>query len=158
MTDRAAIAGVFADMKSVKTRSVVQMIVEIPIEQAEAVVQMFGYPKPGAEVPVAVARLKAKPSAEIVSDDTPTLQKRQPRRWEDMPPSQAAALACQSLPFRQWLGATCAATADEQLKLMLGISSKSELDTDPVAAEMWKAQLSSYRAHQTDQRYGHEVR
>ncbi len=150
MTDRAAIAGTFADMKSVKTRFVVQMIVEIPIENAEAVVAMFGYPKPGAEVPVAVARLTDGPTrrAEVVSEQADP----HPRRWEDMPPSQAAALAIQNVGFRAWLGEAGEVEADALLKLRLGVDSKADLDGNEEAAYRWRWELAKYRQHQTDER------
>jgi hypothetical protein len=59
MSKPAAIAGTFADLKTVKTRGVLQMVIEVPIEQGAHVVEAFGFPQPGAEIPVAVARLVA---------------------------------------------------------------------------------------------------
>lgn len=58
MTDAAIIAGNYADFKLVKTRSTCQLIIEIPIEQAEAAIRVFGIPMPGHEIPVAIARLE----------------------------------------------------------------------------------------------------
>lgn len=67
------ITGTFADLKSVKTRSVVQLIIEAPIEQAEQIVAILGYPQPGKEVPVAVARLNER--AATAKPDAPLLDK-----------------------------------------------------------------------------------
>lgn len=54
----AAIAGSFADAKIVKTRSTLQLIIELPIEQADAALKALGgVPQPGREKPVAVALL-----------------------------------------------------------------------------------------------------
>ena len=54
---KAAIQGNYSDLKTVKTRSVAQMIIEVPIEQGEEIVRIFGFPRPGQEIPVAIARL-----------------------------------------------------------------------------------------------------
>ena len=49
--------GTYADFKIVKSRAVAQIIVEIPIESAQAAVEMFGVPNPSYEQWVAVAAL-----------------------------------------------------------------------------------------------------
>lgn len=56
MTD-AVFQGTYRDLKFVVTRGAAQIIVEIPIERAAAFVALFGTPNPGAEVPIALARL-----------------------------------------------------------------------------------------------------
>jgi hypothetical protein len=54
----AVFQGTYSDWKLVKTRSVVQIVIEVPLEQAQHVYQVLGgMPQPGAEMPVAVARL-----------------------------------------------------------------------------------------------------
>lgn len=54
----AVVAGTYSDLKLIRTRSTVQMIIEMPIERAEELVQKFGIPQPGQEIHVAVARLQ----------------------------------------------------------------------------------------------------
>ncbi len=49
--------GTYSDFKIVKTRNIAQIIVEIPLEQAEEFVTMFGMPTPNMDKWVAVARL-----------------------------------------------------------------------------------------------------
>jgi hypothetical protein len=49
--------GTYSDFRIVKTRNVAQIIVEIPLEQAEEFVTMFGMPTPNTDKWVAVARL-----------------------------------------------------------------------------------------------------
>lgn len=53
----AVIQGSFADYRRVKTRSVMQLIIEVPIEQGIQAVGVLGEPVPGTEIPVAIARL-----------------------------------------------------------------------------------------------------
>ena len=57
MTAPAAIQGSYCDLRFVKTRSVAQVIVEIPIEAADHFIAAFGVPLPGQEKPVAIALL-----------------------------------------------------------------------------------------------------
>ena len=52
------IQGTYADFKIVKTRSVAQFVVEIPLEQADEAIQMFGLPKASVEQWVAIAALR----------------------------------------------------------------------------------------------------
>lgn len=58
----AAIMGTFANYKLVPTRSVLQVIVEVPVEQQAAVFAALGYPIPGSEINVAIARLNTQAS------------------------------------------------------------------------------------------------
>lgn len=46
MTELAAISGTFADFKLIKTRSVAQLVIEIPIEQSKKAIDAFGFPLP----------------------------------------------------------------------------------------------------------------
>lgn len=60
MNDRpAALAGSFADYRLVKSRGVLQLIVEIPVESQAQAFEALGYPIPGTDIPVAVARLNS---------------------------------------------------------------------------------------------------
>jgi len=52
------IRGTYADFKIVKTRGVAQFVIEIPIDQAQDAIQMFGVPTPESEQWVAVAALQ----------------------------------------------------------------------------------------------------
>lgn len=51
------IQGTYADFKIVKTRNVAQLVIEVPLEQAQSAIQMFGVPTPQKEQWVAVAAL-----------------------------------------------------------------------------------------------------
>lgn len=67
MTDKPiVIQGVLSDIKLVKTRSVLQLVVEVPVEAGDEVVRGFGYPQPGREINVALARLMPPASSPAV--------------------------------------------------------------------------------------------
>lgn len=128
----AVIAGSFADYRLVKSRSVLQVIVEIPIEMQGAAFAALGYPLPGTEIPVAVARLnprggpeperivspasQATPAASDAGDaggrtagSIPATGAIQRQRYAAMSPEEQAvtraALLCQDVRFRAWVPA-----------------------------------------------------
>lgn len=63
MTAPAAMQADFVDLKFVKGRKVMQVILELPIEAGAAFVAAFGTPNPSTGIPVALARIdvNAKP-------------------------------------------------------------------------------------------------
>lgn len=142
----AAVQGTFADLKSVKTRSVVQMIIEAPIEQAAEIVRLFGFPQPGKEVPVAVARLRAAPQ----QIETQPATKRQ---MGDLAPAQQAGILCSAARFRKflhetrenaWLLALSQSKDDPvqaaavAVRAICGVHSRAELASNPQAELAWQ--------------------
>ena len=53
-----AIQGTYADFKIIKTRNIAQFIIEVPLEQANDAIALFGLPDPHIEKWVAVAMLQ----------------------------------------------------------------------------------------------------
>ncbi len=152
MTEPAAIAGTFADLKTVKTRSVVQMIIEVPIEHGEQIIAAFGFPRPGDEVPVAVARLDPEKA-----NTSPAAPKRPRRPFHDLSLSQQAALRCQDERFReflieeydaQWMIMIKDKSFNEMPAAMVRdlccVKSRAEFDTNPAAAKEWRDLNAEY--------------
>lgn len=135
MSDPLAIQGNYADFKLVKTRSVAQIIVEVPIERAEQVVKMLGLPVPAKEIPVVVARWK--PALNKVQDRPTTARK--PAATERTR-SQWAGIRCNDPTWRQWFFRGRELTPDEaagMLRRKLSIQSRKELDSNPAKAAAW---------------------
>lgn len=108
-TSRAhLIEGTFADIKSVKTRGVAQIVIEIPIQNAEHAIRLLGYPQPATEVHVAIARLKNGDGAieEPAEPETPK------QRLRDKSVGQQAALCCKDAVFRAYLREAFRAAVD----------------------------------------------
>lgn len=62
MNDRAAFQATYSDWKLVRSRKVVQVVFEIPLEQANTAFEALGgMPNPGAEIWCAIARLEKPP-------------------------------------------------------------------------------------------------
>jgi hypothetical protein len=142
-----AFQGTFADFKLIKTRSVVQVVIEMPIEHGPAVIAAFGLPSPGAEIPVAVARMTAP---ETIEHDEP----KPARRFGEMPRAQQAGIRCGEAAFWRFLSETtgqrvgCANEAAEAVRRVCCVSSRAELD-GPGAAD-WddlSSQFSMWMRH-----------
>jgi hypothetical protein len=133
MHEQVVIQGTFADLKTVKTRSVVQMVIEVPIEQGAQIVSAFGFPRPGEEVPVAVARLD--PNAVKAAPAPPEKPK---KRFHELPLSQQAALRCGDESFWKFANQRDEAFTVGWLYSQLGIESRRELDRDNMLGYRWK--------------------
>lgn len=102
----AIIQGTYADFKLVRTRSVVQVIVEVPIERAGEVVERLGIPQPGNEQWVSVGLLQEPDGAsKDAAPGTKSTADKPKRDWDDIPPSQQAGILCADLHFQIWIAA-----------------------------------------------------
>ena len=156
MTDKpAAMAGVYVDMKFMPGLKMARISIEIPIEHSNEFIRMFGTPDRVSPVAVGIARLqegayapavpeRAEPAAPVVKAET----KR----------SSLAHRMCLKPQFIVWVCAeyerqfghehydcgSPTASADNALKCLLDIKSKTELDNDENAAAAWDGLLASY--------------
>lgn len=105
--------------------------------------------------------------------DSPAAAPKPERKWDDIPPSQQAGMRCKDPPFQKWAsecrtrhftrwdGKGCelmsfAECTDQEWTQAIvtwycGVSSRTELDTNPEAAARWR---DLYGMFQTDTRYG----
>lgn len=89
----AAIAGNYAEFKLVKTRGVFAITIEFAVERTAEVFAALGYPQPGTEIPVAVARLR--------KEVMPVGSIQEHTRTIDTPPSsQTLGAGAQGIPER----------------------------------------------------------
>ena len=140
MIDKAVIQGTFADLKSVKTRSVVQMVIEIPIEQAEQIIKAFGFPQPGAEIAVAVARLDPE-----ATKHAPAPSEKPKRHWDDLSYTEQAGIRCNDPSFQFFMREVqeYKSVGTEQtagsVRLHCDVGSRAEFDKSSDAARRWEA-------------------
>jgi hypothetical protein len=145
-----AFQATYSDFKLIRTRKVVQIVLEVPVEQANVVLDVLGgMPDPSKESWVGVAPIRpgaAKPQP--VDQPRPAGAKRD---WRDMSPAQQAGIRCDEPAFAvflkeerpdDWAEATDAADC---VRLICGVSSRSELATNHAARVIW---------HQLDTQYG----
>jgi hypothetical protein len=133
VTKPSAFRATFADLKVIKTRQCVQIILEVPTEQFDAAYEVLGgLPNPAAERWFAVAALAqdSKPASErpqAVVLDKPQLGGK--RDWRDMPPSQQAG-----------------ADPAECVRIICNVASRSLLDTEHRARVVWKQLDDQFQA------------
>lgn len=154
MTEPAAIKGTFSDYKLIKTRKVIQIIVEVPVEQQAQVFAALGYPMPDSETWVGVARLD--PEKVKVRPDTPE----KPRRpFHDLPLSQQAGIRCGDEKFVAWLEDASPAAwraaknysndadiAAVVVRFICGVGSRADLDKTEADGprQIWKKLNAEY--------------
>jgi hypothetical protein len=127
MTDAAVTQGTFADFRLIKGRKVCQIVIEVPIEQADqALAALGGLPQPATEAWVAIARLETKTRVVPIKPDNTKL-------------SLEAALRCREPMFQRYLNVSDENEAAEAVRKACGISSRAGLNTDPEAARAWRA-------------------
>ena len=138
MTD-AVVQGTYADFKLVKTRNVVQMIVEVPIEQAEQITTKFGMPQPHEEKWVAVALIKQE-KVEVNNEANRAIQQ--------------AGILGQEVAFGVWLKNTRPelqvdpnniASIQQAIRSITGVASRRDFKTDSLALEAWQKLHAQYK-------------
>lgn len=136
MNDAIAIQASYSDFKLIKSRSCAQIILELPIEKAEAFLTAFGVPQPGAEKPVALA-LMQKPQEQKAE---------QPRkRFKQMSRSQQAGILCADPAFQKWMGCRDEEATADQVRWNCGVISRGNIDDDGNSAGRWDDLVLRYR-------------
>jgi len=145
----------YADLKTVKTRSVCQVVLEMPIEALTDVVRLLGAPVPGNEVWVAVARLnlaaKAEEPAQIEhANGNGGAPERPPLTL-----AQSAGFLCGTPTFQQFIyekseGWDHRPTKDEAaewLRSVCGVKSRADIKPENKdAAERFRKIRADYNA------------
>jgi hypothetical protein len=144
----AAFRATYSDFKLVRTRKVVQIVLEVPLEQSNAVLDVLGgMPDPSKESWVGVARLRADGAPQEAA-----LAPQRKKDWRDLAPSQQAGIRCDEPSFvaflreqreDDWIETRDAA---ECVRLICGVQSRSELGTNQKARVIWKQLDDQYQA------------
>lgn len=141
MEDGIAIKGTYSDFKIVKTRNVAQVIIEIPIEEAnDRFIKLFGLPNPQEETWVAVAKLHSERMPEISQEQKNKVTQ--------------AVLACKDKDFGTFLrdvknvneiDTGSIESISQGLKTFLGISSRKQLLDDTGAVRAFDDLYSDFK-------------
>lgn len=137
----------YSDLKTVKSRSVCQLILELPIEALTDVVGLLGAPVPGSEVWVAVARLRQGGAEPVSEPEQPVLEHQpEPELPKRKSLAQVAGILCSSKAFQKWSGNATADEAAEWLRGHCNITSRSQLDTNEDAAAIFRDMRGDFDA------------
>lgn len=167
MTVPAAITATFSDFRLVKTRKLAQLVFEVPIEEADRALSVLGgLPRSDAERWCGIARLNAgrqdagpsplqrSPEAVAKTDDKPGKPK---RHFSELPRSAQAAMLCENPVFQRWLlkavglgvpSDDCTTMDDwaaKVIRIRCGVTSRSLLDKQDGAADIWDALHARFR-------------
>lgn len=134
MTD--VLKATYSDLKTVKTRSVCQLVLELPIEQLTDVVGLLGAPLPSGEVWVAVARLRP----EAVAAPQPELEA--PHKPKSL--AQIAGIICNEPAFWKYVQVEGAEEAAKYVRGHCGITSRAALDSNEDAAQAFRTLKADY--------------
>lgn len=136
-----AFKATFSDMKLVKTRQVAQLIFEIPMSDFDAAYEVLGgLPNSAEERWFGIAAIDlAKPE--------------KPKRdWRDLPPAQQAGIRCEESAFVHFLKEQRPDDWNETqdtadcVRLICGVTSRSELSSNQKARVIWTQLDSAYAA------------
>jgi hypothetical protein len=152
MTD--VLQATYSDIRTVKSRGVCQIVLEMPIEGMAAAFDLLGAPVPGNEVWVAVARLRAPQAAPVPElDHKPEPPANDDANKPPRPLSQVSAILCNIVAFRRFIheekGFEVIPTVDEAatwVREKCGVKSRSEFDTDETAAANFRRIRGEYDA------------
>ena len=138
-------AATFSDFKLVKTRSVAQIVLEVPLEQADAALaSLGGLPSFKDERWVAVAPMVAEPRAK---------PEKKPKSRAEM-----AGILCNDPRFTDFLSEFIAPDNEDlsvtnlewtaaRVREYCGVKSRAELNTDPAAAAKWEELMNGFNAY-----------
>jgi len=164
MSKPLAIRGTYADWRLVKTRGVVQIVVEVPLSDSNMALDVLGgMPNPAAERWVAIAPIKPEsevmqsgPSAVQPIDARPEPKQDKPARakrdWRDLPPAQQAGVRCEEPAFLRFLCEERPSDmresndAAECVRLICGVRSRADLNTEHAARVVWHQLNEQYEA------------
>jgi hypothetical protein len=144
MTDAAIIQATYSEWKMVKTRKVLVLSFEVPLEAQAAVMAALGTPMPDAETWVAIARLNL--NAATAQAEPPAIE-HQPEADIRKPKSlaQIAGIICNEPAFWRYIDVPNAEEAAEYVRSRCGISTRSALDSNPDAAMVFRTLRADYQ-------------
>lgn len=162
MSDPTAIRATFSDFKIVRTRSVVQLIFEIPIELADAsLATLGGLPRSDSERWVGIARLderKFDAEGNLPDEDknyhegesviVDEMRKRRP--FCELKFSQQAGIKSSDLKFQLWLSNLPVGKESEDaasaIRAFCGVETRANIIPGTRAGDRWIELLRMYEA------------
>lgn len=158
-TKPAAFQATYSDWKLIRSRKVVQIVLEVPVERAgHAYDVLGGMPNPAAETWCAVARLDAqRPTEDTTAAATAHAQQPAPKAQPTPSPARAlrnhaqqAGIMC-SRPtfwkFAQERGhpeVVDSETAADYVRMYCGVNSRSEIKNGTRAEQRWFLMVSAF--------------
>lgn len=153
MRKPAAFRATFSDLKIIKTRQCVQLVFEMPLADFDAAYEVLGgLPNSAEERWFAVAPIKS--AEEVIAQPRSRMGATAgaKRDWRDMLPQQQAGIRCDEPTFSAFLREKRnddwqeSEDAADCVRLICGVTSRSELETNQRARMIWKQLDDQYQA------------
>lgn len=139
----AVFKATYSDWRLVKTRKVVQIVFEVPVENSDIAYQVVGgMADSSQEKWFAIARLDESP---------PKPEGKAPRSFHDMTPAQQAGMLCADEVFAKFMRETGNVKSEnvaDTVRALCGVTSRSDIKPGTEAARRWASIVSDYRAWQ----------
>jgi hypothetical protein len=156
----AAFKASYADFKLIKTRGVVSISFELPVEQAQSALDVLGgMPVAATEVWCGIARIKpeievmqvvGRESSKSQSDTSPRSRvEAGAKKWDEMTLCAQAHTLCNDQSFIKFMREETHASLGfeaEYVKTYCGVSSRSQLARGTESGDRWASLVSRYRA------------
>ena len=151
MSNAAAFQATYSDWKLIRTRKVVQLVFEVPVEQAGLAYEVLnGMPDSGSEVWCAVARLdetkesatKPRPAAPHKTGGAHS------KSWHEMTSGQQAGVLCADKSFQKFLTESYGQDATDAaafVRRYCEVESRSDIDKSERSKFKWRGLTSGYR-------------
>ncbi len=124
-----AIRATFSDFRTVKSRKIAQLVMEVPIEEADAALRSLGgVPRPDVDRWVAIAPL---------TEEAAKRPPREPKSWTELSYAAQAGIRCNDPKFQAWLNEPDADRAAAAVRRICGVISRTEFDKDIEAGKHW---------------------
>lgn len=124
----------YADFKNVKTRSAVQFIFEVPVEQANHIIQMIGMPNPAEPQWFGIAKLNSgHASQQTAPGGAPTPPPVPSQKWGELSYVRKAGIRSTNAVFWDFIQVENEQDAAEFIRQRCKVSSRSEIDGNPDA-------------------------
>ena len=140
-----AIRATFSDFKIIKGRKVAQLVMEVPIEDADAALKALGgVPMPASEQWVGIAPLTREAAEK---------PRKESERWEDLSAVKQAAIRCQDEGFQRWIVIGTGfdpnvENAASRVRSLCKVSSRKQIcEGNEFALNEWQNIDAAYRAH-----------
>lgn len=147
--------GSYADYKHIKTRKVLQIIVEIPAERAKAFFDMFGVPTGADEIPVAIAKMNMNLADASTREDegeafpAGQVNTSAAKSKREMTLAERIGMICQNTNFCQFVvaelqGCDLWDEVPNFVRSYCGVKSRSDILYDTPEAEKWKTLYTEF--------------
>lgn len=156
-----AFRATYSDWKLIKTRGVVQVVMEVPLADADAAYDVLGgMPVHGKERWFGIAALKSPAEEARATPDQdsppkhshPDRARREKMDWRDMQPAAQAGIRCNDPVFWRFLheehhlASQTKDYAENAVRNICGVTTRADLGTNHKARVIWKQLDDQFQA------------